>query len=107
MKVLLDECVPRKLKRLLSDHWCQTVVEAGYAGKRNGELLELAERAGFEAFLTLDRGILHQQNFAGRRISLILLRSRSSRLSDIRPLVPALLDLLPKIVAGSVETIGT
>jgi len=107
MKVLLDECVPRKLKRLLSGHWCQTVVEAGYAGKRNGELLALAEREGFEVLVTLDRGILHQQNFAGRRISLILLRSRSSRLSDIRPLVPALLDLLPKIAAGSVEKIGT
>jgi hypothetical protein len=61
MKVLLDECVPRKLKRLLPTHSCQTVPDAGYAGKENGELLELAERPGFEVFLTLDRGMVHQQ----------------------------------------------
>ena len=54
MKVLLDECVPRKLKNSLLDHECQTVPQAGFTAKKNGELLSLAERAGFDVFLTMD-----------------------------------------------------
>ena len=106
MKILLDECIPRKLKPLLVGHACRTVSEAGYAGKKNGELLQMAEHAAFDVFLTLDRGILHQQNLAARKISLVLLRTPSSRLSDIKPFVPALLDLLSKITAASVHKIG-
>jgi hypothetical protein len=55
MRVLLDECVPRKFKNRLIGHECRTVPEEGFAGKRNGELLRLAERAGFDVFLSVDR----------------------------------------------------
>jgi hypothetical protein len=47
MKVLLDECIPRKFKNALPEHECQTVPEAGFAGQKNGVLLSLAEAAGF------------------------------------------------------------
>jgi len=50
MKLLLDECLPRKLKHHLPGHVCHTVPEAGWAGKKNGELLRLAEKSGFESF---------------------------------------------------------
>ena len=56
MKVLLDECIPRKLKFELTGYNCQTVPEAGMAGQKNGTLLSLAERAGFDVFLTMDKG---------------------------------------------------
>lgn len=46
MKVLLDECLPRKLKNSLTGHDCQTVLEAGFAAMKNGELLSLAEKTG-------------------------------------------------------------
>src|SRR5277367_938988 len=69
MKVLLDECVPRRFKRSLVGHDCQTVPEAGFAGKKNGELRSLAEASGFEVFLTVDHGIPYQQNLGGRRIA--------------------------------------
>lgn len=107
MNILLDECLPRKLKLLLREHACRTVQEAGYAGKTNGELLEIAETAGFDTFLTLDRGIVYQQNLADRKISLIVLRAKSSRFVDIKPLVPVLLDLLSRIRPGTIETIET
>ncbi len=64
MKLLLDECVPRKLKDNLVGHECQTVPDAGFAGKKNGELLSLAARAGFDIFVTIDRGIEHEQSLA-------------------------------------------
>jgi hypothetical protein len=47
MKLLLDECLPRKLKSHLREHECSTVPEQGWAGKKNGELLLLAEKSGF------------------------------------------------------------
>lgn len=47
MKVLLDECIPRRLKYALLDHDCQTVPEAGFNGKKNGVLLALAESGWF------------------------------------------------------------
>jgi hypothetical protein len=56
MKLLLDECLPRKFKHHLHGHECHTVPEEGWAGKKNGDLLSLAEKSGFEVFLTLDRG---------------------------------------------------
>ena len=56
MKILLDECIPRKLKYSLPEHECDTVPESGFAGKKNGALLGLAESAGFEIFVTRIRG---------------------------------------------------
>ena len=61
MKVLLDECVPRKLKQHLRQYDCQSVPDLGWTGKRNGELLALAEQNALEVFVTLDQGIEYQQ----------------------------------------------
>jgi hypothetical protein len=79
MRVLLDECIPRKLKYSLLDQECQTVPEAGLAGKKNGTLLKLAESAGFEIFVTMDKGLEYEQNLAGRSIALLILRAKSNR----------------------------
>jgi hypothetical protein len=68
MKLLLDECLPRKFKNHLPGHECYTVPEIGWAGKKNGELLLLAEKSGFEIFLTLDQGMEYEQNLMGREI---------------------------------------
>ena len=71
-RVLLDECVPRKFKEHFPGHECVTVPELGLAGKNNGELLSLAEEAGFQVFITLDQGIEYEQNLMGRRIAIVL-----------------------------------
>ena len=100
MKVLLDECLPRKLKNHLLGHDCSTVPEAGWAGKKNGELLSLAEKSGFEIFLTLDQGVEYEQNLKGRAIGVILVSARSSRLADLLPRIPAVLTALRSVRAG-------
>jgi hypothetical protein len=56
------------------------VPEAGLAGKKNGELLLLAQKTGFDAFLTLDRGIEYEQNLTQLGIAVVVIRARSSRL---------------------------
>jgi hypothetical protein len=85
MRVLIDECLPRKLKNALPDHKCHTVPEAGLAGQKNGRLLSLAEAAGFDLFLTIDKVLQYQQNLAGRSIAVLIVRAKSNRLADVLP----------------------
>jgi hypothetical protein len=106
MRVLLDECVPRKLKSSLIGHECRTVPEEGFAGERNGELLMLARQAGFDVLLSLDRGIEFQQNLQSQRIAVLLVRARSSRLADLLPQVPEILKRLESLQPGEVVVVG-
>jgi predicted nuclease of predicted toxin-antitoxin system len=100
MKVLLDECLPRRLKYALPEWECQTVPEAGLAGKKNGVLLSLAEDGGFEVFLTMDKGVEYEQNLTGRKIAVIIFRARSNRLVDLMPLVPSCIVSMRAIEPG-------
>ena len=106
MRILLDECLPRDLRKHLAGHDCQTAPEAGLAGRPNGELLTLAERAGWQVLLTIDQGIPYQQKVAGRTISLAIIRATSNRLPDLLPHVPAILAVLPSLKPGEVIHIG-
>jgi predicted nuclease of predicted toxin-antitoxin system len=106
MKVLLDECLPRKLKNALPEHECQTVPEAGFAGQKNGRLLSLAERVGFDLFLTIDKGVQYQQNLAGRRIAILVVRARSNRLKDLLPHIEECRLVMKSIQPGEAFRIG-
>lgn len=106
MSVLLDECVPRKLKNYLAGHDCQTVPEAGFAGRKNGESLSFAERVGFEGFLTIDQGFEYEQNLLGRRIAIVIVRVRTSRMADLLPLVPDILRSLVSLRSGQLVRVG-
>jgi predicted nuclease of predicted toxin-antitoxin system len=101
MRILLDECLPRKLKSLLAEHECATAPEMGWAGKTNGELLALAE-AHFDVFVTADRNPSFQQNLTARSVAVVVLVAPTNRLESLGPLVPAVLDLLPSLRAGQV-----
>lgn len=71
MRVLLDECVPRSLRRELPDPEVSTVAEAGWPGVKNGALLKLAAQA-FDAVVTVDRNLQYQQNLAGLEIAVVI-----------------------------------
>ncbi|MCA9287586.1 MAG: hypothetical protein KDA05_03320 [Phycisphaerales bacterium] len=92
MRVLLDHCVPRLLGPLLEGHEVQTAAERGWDELRNGELLRAAAEDGFDAMLTVDAGIAHQQDRDSLPLAVVLIRSRSNRIVDVRPLVPAILN---------------
>ena len=98
MKVLIDECTPRTLKKLILDRGCEcrTVQESGWAGKKNGELLSLAEVA-FDVLVTLDTNLRYQQNLTGRKIAIVVLKSSSNRLEHLRQHFPSVLSALEKI----------
>ncbi len=106
MKVLLDECLPRKLGRLLVRHEVTTVQEAGWSGVTNGKLLSRV--AGqFDAFITIDQNLSAQQDTAALPFGIIVLRSRTNQLHDLAPLAPQILSALPMLLPGRVLVIGS
>ena len=100
MRVLLDECLPRKLWRDLVGHDVRTVPQQGWAGKRNGELLALMNQAGFEVLITVDQNLVHQQNLKAVGVALIVMIAARNKLALLRPLVPAVLTALQTIQPG-------
>lgn len=107
MRVLLDECLPKKLKYDLVSHQCPCAPEVGWAGVKNRELLTLAEASGFQVFLTIDQGIESQQNLTARRISVVLINSKSNRLSDLQCLVPEILRMVTSLKPGQLVKVDT
>lgn len=103
MRLLIDECVPRKLKFFFAagGHQCETVRDAGFGSKTNGELLPLADTK-FDVLITIDQNIRHQQNMSGRRIAILVLCARSNDIDDISPLVPDALAALKSIRPGQI-----
>lgn len=101
------ECAPAALRRVLAQrgHHCQTVLEAGWSGKQNGELLVLAEHQ-FDALVTLDTNLRYQQNLSGRRIAIVLLRAPSNRLAEISRHFPACAHALEQIKPGDFIEVG-
>ncbi len=104
-RVLLDECLPRHLKRSLEGHHVRTVPEAGWASKENGELLELAA-ADFDVFVTVDRNLTFQRDLRDVKIAVIVLVARGNRLVDLLPLVPALREAVETVDPGQVVRLG-
>ena len=84
MLILLDNNAPRGLVRALTGHTVTEARERGWAMLKNGELLSVAEQAGFEVLVTADKNIQFQQNLHGRRIAIVVLtQSRWSLVSKV------------------------
>lgn len=105
MRLLLDECVDRRLARDLVGHSVSTVPRRGWAGIKNGELLALAEKE-FDVFITVDRKIATQQDLTKFKIPVLLLRAQTNRLEDVRPLIAELLKTVDRARAGILTTVG-
>ena len=105
MRVLLDECLPRRLRDGLGGHTVSTVAEMGWAGVKNGELLRLAAPR-FDVFLTVDGSIKYQQNIRAHRIFVVTLRAKSNDIEALLPLMPIVRDVLPEAEPGRVAEIG-
>jgi hypothetical protein len=106
VRVLLDECLPRRLKRELVGHDGRTAPEMGWASKRNGELLALAV-GQFEVFLTADRNLSYQQDVSSFDIAIVVLVAPSNRFEDLRPLVPRILEAIATAQRRVVTLVGS
>jgi len=106
MKILLDECVPQRLRNHFPGHECQSAQYAGFAGLENGDLLRAAEAAKFDVLLTVDRGFEYEQTLGRRQIAILILSTRSIRLQDLLPHVPNALVALQSIQPGQIVPVG-
>jgi hypothetical protein len=97
VKILLDECVPRLLKKRLTAWDVQTVQELGWSGLKNGALLAAAD-GRFDAFITTDKNLRHQQNFAKYKLAVVLLPDNRARI--VAALVPHVENVLPTLQPG-------
>jgi Domain of unknown function (DUF5615) len=73
MRILFDHGTPSGIARSLLGHEVTTVKERGWDRISNGELLKVAEDAGFDILLTTDKRIRYQQNLTGRKIAIVVL----------------------------------
>jgi len=101
MRLLLDENLDWRLMRSLPGHEVESVLQLGWAGIQNGELLRKAAESGFDALITMDGNLSYQQNMADHAIAVVVLRARSNRLADTQPLMPNVLQLLPALAKGN------
>jgi predicted nuclease of predicted toxin-antitoxin system len=104
VKLLLDECVTRFLKRDFVGHEVSTVEDAGLKGLENGDLLKAA--AGiFDVLVTVDRNIPHQQNLTGLPIAVLILSAKRNSYARLKPLMPEALRALQAIKPGDTVSV--
>ena len=95
MKILLDESLPRKLRNNFGiEHKVFTVLDKGWLGKKNGELLKLMIEDKFELFVTVDRNLPYQQNLERLPVTIFILCAFDNRIETLRLLIPKLLNRL-------------
>ncbi len=97
IKILLDECLPKKLKyrieELDQDFFTKTTPDMGWASLSNGELLSMAE-GEFDVFITSDKNLSFQQSISSSSIQVVLLKARTNIYEDLFPLV----EKLPSVI---------
>jgi predicted nuclease of predicted toxin-antitoxin system len=101
MRILIDECLNRRLARALTGHYAVSVQKMGWGGLKNGALLAEAEKQ-FDVFLTGDRNLTFQQNVTQYRIAVVVLHAPSTQLHHTLPLMPKVLAALPSLKPGKV-----
>lgn len=105
MRVLLDEQLPLDLSLELHGHAVDTVVSRGWAGIKNGKLLDRM-RGQYDVLVTMDRGIEFQQQIGALLFGIVVIRARSNRMQDLRPLVPSIIAAIDAIKPGLIRRVG-
>jgi hypothetical protein len=104
MKLLLDECVARDVKRDLVGHEVVTVIEAGFGGMKNGVLLRAAS-GEYDVLITVDRNLPFQQNISSLQLAALVLVAGGITYADLKPLIPKVLEAINTITPGEIVRI--
>ena len=106
VRLLLDECIPRRLASELPEAEVRHAVDMGWSGETNGRLLARMADAGFDGLLTTDTNLTRQQAIAGSEVFVIVMRARSNRLADLKPLAAEAMRAAAFARPGRVYTVG-
>jgi len=88
MKILLDECINKRLKNHLTDFQVYTITELGWSGIKNGKLMTLCVENNFDILLTIDKNLRFQQNLDKYFLTIAILNSRNSKLNELLEILP-------------------
>jgi predicted nuclease of predicted toxin-antitoxin system len=99
MRILFDQATPVPIRRFLEGHTVRTAAQQGWAELRNGELLNAAEKDGFDLLLTTDKNMRYQQNFKGRKIAVMVLGRQ--QWPELRPHVQLIVEAVEAAISGS------
>jgi hypothetical protein len=105
VRVFLDECIDWRLARDIVGHDVKTARQMSWTTIQNGALLTLASQH-FDVFVTLDRNLSFQQNLDSFSIAVVVLKAKTSRLADLKPLIPNLLLAIESAQPGAAKFIG-
>ncbi len=105
-RLLLDECVPKRLARLIVGHEARTVSDMQWTSAPDRSLLRRASDEGFDAVITVDRSLAFQQRVSALPLTLIVLRARTNRYAELSPLLPKLLTVIEHLAPGTVVTVS-
>lgn len=94
MRLLLDENIPRRLKSHLIEHEVYTVNDLGWSGISNGLLLRRLVEKKFDALVTFDKNLQHQQNLSVYTLPVIVLHAPDNSYKTLESLVPAIKEVL-------------
>ena len=104
MRLLLDECIDRRLSRELEPLFVKTAPQMGWSGIKNGKLLSLAQEE-FDVFITVDRNLPFQQNIPKYDIAVLILSAKSNSLSELIKFAPKILEAVSTLSKGAVTTL--
>jgi len=105
MKILLDECVTKKLKPHLTEFEVKTVVEMDWSGLKNGRLLSEAIEEKFDILLTIDKNLEHQQNMDNYEITVVVLDVEKSKIEFLLEFLPQFKEQIDEYKKGNVYLI--
>lgn len=100
MKILLDECLPVRLKNLLKEYEVFSVSEMGWRSLKNGELLRAAVENNFDVFLTVDKKLEYQQNLDSFNIAVVVFIVDRNKIELLSPLIPTFIEISNKLEKG-------
>lgn len=89
MKILLDECVTKKLRKFLAGHEVFTVTDMKWNGFRNGNLMSRASDEKFDLVITIDKNLQFQQNIKNKNVAVVVFDSPSSKIEQLQKFIPA------------------
>lgn len=102
MKILLDHNLDWRLSNDLPGHEVSTALEMAWDTLKNGALLTEAEKSGFSALITSDKGIKNQQTMEGRSIGVVIMRAPNNRLETHLTMIPEVIRVLTVIQPGQI-----
>jgi predicted nuclease of predicted toxin-antitoxin system len=97
MKILLDECVTKRLKKHLEEFEVFTVRELELSGIKNGRLMSYCVENNFDILLTIDKNLMFQQNLGAYPITIVVLNSLTSKIEELVTFLPSFKSQINKL----------